>query len=97
MYRLWPKITYIAAVTGANFSIYDDMVDYYTESLPIYSPAYAATEAMIGVNPYISKIRYVVIPDTVFYEFMPIGEGNKDNPKTYCIDELKRQMKCMML
>ena len=87
--RLWPKITYIAAVTGANFSIYDDMVDYYTESLPIYSPAYAATEAMIGVNPYISKIRYVVIPDTVFYEFMPIGEGNKDNPKTYCIDELK--------
>ena len=75
--------------TGANFSIYDDMVDYYTESLPIYSPAYAATEAMIGVNPYISKIRYVVIPDTVFYEFMPIGEGNKDNPKTYCIDELK--------
>ena len=65
--RLWPKITYIAAVTGANFSIYDDMVDYYTESLPIYSPAYAATEAMIGVNPYISKIRYVVIPDTVFY------------------------------
>lgn len=86
--RIWPKLTYIASVTGANFSIYDDKVNYYTGSIPIYSPAYAATEAMIGINPYISKIRYVVIPDTVFYEFIPVSEGEKDNPITCCIDEL---------
>ncbi len=87
--RIWPKLIYIASVTGANFSIYDDMVNYYTGSLPIYSPVYASTEAMIGINPYISKIRYVIIPDTAFYEFIPIKESNKENPKTYCIDELK--------
>ena len=87
--RIWPKLIYIASVTGANFSIYDDMVNYYTGSIPIYSPAYAATEAMIGINPYADKIRYVIIPDTVFYEFIPIEEGNKENPKTYYIDELK--------
>ena len=87
--RIWPKLIYSASVTGANFSIYDDMVNYYTGSLPIYSPAYASTEAMIGINPYISKIRYVIIPDTAFYEFIPIKESNKENPKTYCIDELK--------
>ena len=87
--RIWPKLIYIASVTGANFSIYDDMVNYYTGYLPIYSPAYASTEAMIGINPYISKIRYVIIPDTVFYEFIPVKESNKENPQTYCIDELK--------
>lgn len=87
--RIWPKLIYIASVTGANFSIYDDMVNYYTGSIPIYSPVYGATEAMIGINPYISKIRYVIIPDTVFYEFIPVKESNKENPKTYCIDELK--------
>lgn len=87
--RIWPKLIYIASVTGANFSIYDDMVNYYTGSIPIYSPAYASTEAMIGINPYISKIRYVIIPDTVFYEFIPVKESNKENPQTYCIDELK--------
>ena len=87
--RIWPKLIYIASVTGANFSIYDDMVNYYTGSIPIYSPAYASTEAMIGINPYISKIRYVIIPDTAFYEFIPVKESNKENPKTYCIDELK--------
>ena len=87
--RIWPKLIYIASVTGANFSIYDDMVNYYTGSISIYSPAYASTEAMIGINPYISKIRYVIIPDTIFYEFIPVKESNKENPQTYCIDELK--------
>ena len=87
--RIWPKLTYIAAVTGANFSIYDDKVNYYTDSLPIYSPAYAATEAMIGMNPYANRIRYVIIPDTVFYEFILVEESDKKSPKTYCIDELK--------
>ena len=87
--RIWPKLAYIATVTGANFSIYDDKVNYYTDSLPIYSPAYAATEAMIGINPYASKISYVVIPDTVFYEFIPVREYDKPSPKTYCINELK--------
>lgn len=87
--RIWPKLTYIATVTGANFSIYDDKVNYYTGGLPIYSPAYGSTEGMIGINPYIEHIRYVVIPDTVFYEFIPVNESDKKDPKTYCINELK--------
>ena len=87
--RVWPEITYIACVTGANFSIYDERVDYYTDNLPIYSTAYAATEATIGINPYIERIRYVVIPDTVFYEFISIRDENKEVPKTYRLHELE--------
>lgn len=87
--NIWPNIMYIATVTGANFSIYDDKVNYYTDYLPIYSPAYAATEATIGINPYIKKIRYVIIPDTVFYEFIPFKEIDKENPNTLLINELK--------
>lgn len=86
--RIWPSLLYIATVTGANFSIYDDKVNYYTDSLPIYSPAYAATEAMIGINPYSNKIRYVIIPDTAFYEFIPIEEGAEGSQYTFCLDEL---------
>ena len=86
--RIWPNIMYIATVTGANFSIYDDKVNYYTDYLPIYSTVYGATESTIGINPYIEKIRYVVIPDTVFYEFIPIKEINKENPKTLLINEI---------
>ena len=87
--RIWPNLSYIATVTGANFSIYDDKVNYYTDSLPIYSPAYAATEAMIGINPYADKIRYVITPDTAFYEFIPIEGGNEETIQTLGLDELK--------
>ena len=87
--RVWTEITYIACVTGANFSIYDERVDYYTDNLPIYSTAYAATEATIGINPYIERIRYVVIPDTVFYEFISTRDENKEVPKTYRLHELE--------
>lgn len=87
--RIWPSMCYIATVDGANFSIYDDKVNYYTDSLPIYSPAYGSTEAMIGINPYVKKIRYVITPDTVFYEFILINEENEESKCTFCLDELK--------
>lgn len=87
--KIWPSLTYIASVTGANFSIYDEIVNYYTDSLPICSSAYGATEGMIGINPYSSKIRYIVIPDTVFYEFIPIDKSFDNNPTTFLTNELK--------
>lgn len=87
--RIWPNLLYIATVTGANFSIYDGKVNYYTDSLPIYSPSYAATEAMMGINPYVNKIRYVIIPDTAFYEFIPIEKGEDNINNTLNLDELE--------
>lgn len=87
--RIWPKLIYIATVTGANFSVYDDKVNYYTDYVPIYSPAYAATEGMIGINPYAKNISYVLTPDTVFFEFIPLEHCNEKSPKTYNINEIK--------
>jgi len=87
--RVWPKLQYIAAVTGANFSIYNEMVNYYLGVVPIYSPCYAATEGIIGINPYVKKIRYVIIPDTVFYEFIPVEEFNENNSRALCAEELE--------
>lgn len=87
--RIWPNLTYIGTVTGANFSIYDEKLNYYTGNLPIYSPVYAASEGTIGINPYVKKIEYVIIPDTVFYEFIEEKDFNATNPKTCLVDELK--------
>lgn len=87
--RIWPKILYIATVTGANFANYNDLVKNYTGSIPICSIAYAATEAFIGVNPYYDKIEYVILPHTCFYEFIEEEDMYKKNPKTYLINELK--------
>ncbi|WP_307986774.1 GH3 auxin-responsive promoter family protein [uncultured Clostridium sp.] len=87
--KIWPNLLYIGSVTGANFSIYDDMLNYYTDNLPVYSPVYAATEGTIGINPFVKKIEYVIIPDTVYYEFIEEKDMNSKNPKTLCLGELK--------
>lgn len=88
--RLWPGISYVACVTGGAFTIYEDKVNYYTGNLPIYSPSLAATEGMMGINPYGSKIRYVILPDTLFYEFIPIEESYKASPSVLTMDKLKK-------
>ncbi len=95
--RVWPKLLYIGSVTGANFAIYDDMLNYYTDYMPVYSPVYAATEGTIGMNPFVKKIEYVIIPDTVYYEFIPEKEMNIKNPKTLCLGELKEGEKYEIL
>lgn len=87
--RVWPNLQYIASVTGANFTIYDDMVKYYLGPVQIYSPCYAASEGIMGINPYVKDIRYVIIPDTVFYEFIPSEELSENNPKTISSEQLE--------
>ncbi|SFD42067.1 GH3 auxin-responsive promoter family protein [Clostridium uliginosum] len=86
--RIWPSVAYIASVTGANFTIYDNMVDFYTDKLPVYSSTYGASEGMIGINPYINKIEYVVVPDSCYFEFIRIEDVYKQNPVTNNINEL---------
>lgn len=86
--RIWPKLIYIVGVTGGNFSIYDEKVSDYTGNLPVYSGAYAATEATIGINRYIDKQRYVVIPRTAFFEFIPV-ENNISSTDTKNLNELE--------
>jgi hypothetical protein len=87
--RIWPKLIYIASVTGANFSIYDDKVAEYSGNIPVYSGVYSATEAAVGVNRYIDRQRYVVIPSVAFFEFIPVENSDEDQPPTKRLNELK--------
>ncbi|GAA0079092.1 GH3 auxin-responsive promoter family protein [Clostridium sp. CTA-5] len=86
--RIWPSIAYIACVTGANFSVYNDNVEFYIDKLPIYSSAYGASEGMIGINPYINKVEYVLLPDSCYFEFIDVKNIDKKNPPTSNIDEI---------
>jgi hypothetical protein len=87
--RIWPKLIYIASVTGANFSIYDDKVAEYSGNIPVYSSVYSATEATVGINRYINRQRYVVIPSVAFFEFIPVENSDEDQPSTKNLNELK--------
>lgn len=85
--RIWPNLTYLACVAGASFSIYHEPVNYYTGNIPIYSPCLSASEGTFGINKSSKDIKYIIIPDTVFYEFIKAEDSYKENPKTFCINE----------
>jgi hypothetical protein len=87
--RIWPKLLYIASVTGANFSIYDDKVSEYSGNIPVYSGVYSATEAPVGINRFINKHKYVVIPKVAFFEFIPIENADEQQPSTKNLNEIK--------
>lgn len=87
--RIWPNLNIIMTVTGGNFSIYDNKVKYYIDSIPIYSSAYGASESSIGINPYLNKISYVLLPDAAFFEFIKEKDIFLKNPKTYNLNELE--------
>jgi len=79
--RIWPRIRFILTVDTGTFRIYSEKLRYYfPESIPLYSPLYAATEGLMGINLKIEKeSKYVIVPRTMFYEFIPVEES--DSPK----------------
>lgn len=88
--RIWSGVVVIPTVTGGTFQIYDEKVRYYIGNIPIYSGAYAASEAIIAMNVYLNKLGYVFIPDSVFCEFIEVKDMEKSNPSTKLISELKK-------
>ena len=68
----------------------------YTGEIPIYSPLYAATEGLLGVNidgPAHEPQSYVLLPRAMFYEFIDVQDSSLDQPSTVGFDGLE-QGKC---
>lgn len=74
---IWPDIDFIAAVGGGGFSIYTDKMRHYSGDVPIHYLIYAASEAMIAVATEMEKCEYTLIPDSAFYEFIPMDTEDK--------------------
>jgi hypothetical protein len=52
---------------------------------PIYSPLYAASEGLLGVNiwPQDKPSKYMLVPGYMFFEFIPVENCEEHQPKVY--------------
>mmetsp|Transcript_12273 Transcript_12273/g.18821 ORF Transcript_12273/g.18821 Transcript_12273/m.18821 type:complete len:640 (-) Transcript_12273:51-1970(-) len=93
--RLWPNLHTILASETGTFQIYGEKLraQYIGQDIIVYSPLYAATEGLIGVNPDIHGKSFVLHPNAMFYEFYPIDETKDDDvvdsEKTLFIEQLE--------
>ncbi|KAM9715535.1 GH3 domain-containing protein [Menidia menidia] len=90
--RLWPHLHLVLAVDSGSNQIYGEMLRAnYCEGVAFYSPFYAATEGLIGVNlwPNEPNRRYLLCPRSMFCEFLPESSLEEETPQTLLMEEVK--------
>ncbi|XP_017290095.1 GH3 domain-containing protein [Kryptolebias marmoratus] len=90
--RLWPRLHLVLAVDSGSNQIYGEMLrENYCKGVPFYSPFYAATEGLIGVNlwPREPDRRYLLCPRSMFCEFLPESSLDEETPPTLLMEEVK--------
>uniref|UniRef100_A0A3Q3WL61 Uncharacterized protein n=1 Tax=Mola mola TaxID=94237 RepID=A0A3Q3WL61_MOLML len=90
--RLWPHLHLVLAVDSGSNQIYGEMLrENYCQGVPFYSPFYAATEGLIGVNlwPHEPNRRYMLCPRSMFCEFLPESSLEEEAPHTQLMDQVK--------
>ncbi|CAN9509134.1 unnamed protein product [Ophioblennius macclurei] len=90
--RLWPHLHLVLAVDSGSNQIYGEMLrENYCKGVPFYSPFYAATEGLIGVNlwPLEQSRRYLLCPRSMFCEFLPESSLEEETPRTLLMEEVK--------
>ena len=89
--RIWPKLNLIMTADSGTFELYGDRLrSIYCQSVPLYSPLYAASEGLLGVNiwPDERPSRYLLAPNSMVFEFIPIERCEEDQPNTVFMDQV---------
>ena len=93
MRRIWPKLTSISGIWAGNFSSYARRLQEYSgRNIPLYTMSYVSSEGMFGAARHPYDQCYVMIPESCFYEFIPVNDKNEDeeeNPRTVLLDEVQ--------
>lgn len=90
--RLWPHLHLVLAVDSGSNQIYGEMLrENYCKGVPFYSPFYAATEGLIGVNlwPREQSRHYLLCPRSMFCEFLPESSLDEETPRTLLMEEVQ--------
>lgn len=56
--------------------------------VPIYTPVYISSEALMGINIWPDDDKYLLIPRTTFYEFIPIECSDQQQPSTLLLHQV---------
>ncbi|KAJ8297381.1 hypothetical protein KUTeg_023912 [Tegillarca granosa] len=90
--RLWPNCHLVLCCDTGSFALQADMLrESFCKGIHIYSPIYSASEGLIGLNiwPNEKPSRYLLLPETLFYEFIPIENTVMEQPKPLFLEEVK--------
>ena len=85
--RILPNVMAVAAIGTGGFAAYTERMKKYSGSIPMHFLTYAASESLMAVARYPDEGEFVLIPDSGFYEFIPID--STDEETSYTMDQLE--------
>ncbi|XP_069131283.1 GH3 domain-containing protein-like isoform X5 [Argopecten irradians] len=91
--RLWPNCNVVLGADTGTFALQGDMLrETFCKGVPLYSPLYAASEGLLGVNiwPQEQPSRYLLAPKSMFFEFIPVEKSEESQPTTYFMDQVEK-------
>lgn len=86
--RIWPDLCSVGSIGAGGFIGHTErMRAFLGPDVRIDFMVYAASEALMAVAPVDDKPEYVLLPDSCFYEFVPMDSDDEET--TYTIDQLE--------
>lgn len=87
MKRLWPRLEVIASIATGGFASYLEKLDKYRGDIKIYYLGLSASEGMFTIPIELDNDDAIAIPDSMFYEFLPLDAEDGDD--TLTLDQLE--------
>ena len=90
--QIWPCVDLVSVLCSGEFSHYIPRLQYFLgDAISLFSFSYASSEGLLGVNkwPYKCVSAYALLPQSIFYEFIPLSQAERPNPDVLLIDEVK--------
>ena len=88
--RIWPELAFVHAIGSGGFAVYTDKMRHYLGNIPIYFSVYAASESIMAICNEMESQEFVLIPDSAFYEFIPVDQEEGEDPeKTLTMEQLE--------
>lgn len=96
--EVWPNLE-VFFHGGVSFAPYREQYHQVIKSDKMhYVETYNASEGFFGVqNDFSDPAMLLMIDYGIFYEFIPLDELNKENPKVYCLEEVELNKNYAML
>ena len=80
--RIWPKLAWGYGMISSTLSVYMDKLKKYIGDLPMHNMGYAASEGYMAMPVELNASDYVLLPRSLFYEFIPEDGDETQRPLT---------------
>lgn len=85
--RIWPELAWGYGMISSTLAVYMEKLKRYIGDLPMHNMGYAASEGYMAMPVELDASDYVLLPRSLFYEFIPEDGDETQRPLT--LDKLE--------